>query len=379
MAGLNAVDLPAEAFSSTAKHAELKTLLEAYEAYLVEHQLADRASVFREALEHLDVCPVLPGDHWIELPVVVWAPLERRLLDSLPGTRVTPVGLDVPGLVPRRRAAMLSASVELKKTEAISDAERLAFLTRPGDAPPPRADGTLEMFRAGGKEAEVEEVLRRIQVQGLPLDQVEVACAAPDYAALLWEKAQRHGVPVTVAGGVPITFTRPVRALLAFCEWAEGGYPAVGLRRILQSGDVRVAIAGGPTAGQAARLLARSKATWGRETYAVALVGVAESYRERAADGESEEDERTRCLERAAQAERLSAWIGGLLALLPQRAHRAGRAGRLGGPRDGGARVRPRRGAPSALCRRDPSERSHGGEPLGQERRQEPPLLGTVG
>ena len=143
MAGLNAVDLPAEAFSSAAKHAELQALLEAYEAYLVEHQLADRASVYREALEHLDVCPVLPGDRWVELPVVMWAPLEHRLLDTLPGTRVTPVALDLAGLVPPRRAAMLSAPVELRKAEATSDAERLAFLTRPGDAPPPRADGTL--------------------------------------------------------------------------------------------------------------------------------------------------------------------------------------------------------------------------------------------
>ncbi len=215
MAGLNAVDLPGEAFSSTAKHAELRALLEAYEAYLGERQLADRASVYREALEHLDVCPVLPGDHWIELPVVMWTPLERRLLDDLPGTRVTPVALDLPGLVPPRRAAILSAPVELTKAEATSDAEPLAFLTRPGDAPPPRADGTLEMFRAGGKEAEVEEVLRRIQVQGPPLDQVEVACATQDYAALFWEKAQRHGLPVTVAAGVPITFTRPARAAAA--------------------------------------------------------------------------------------------------------------------------------------------------------------------
>jgi hypothetical protein len=167
MAGLSAIDLPEEAFSSTAKHAELRALLEAYEAYLVEHQLADRASVYREALEHLDVCPVLPGDHRIELPVVMWAPLERRLLDSVPGTRVTPDVLDLPGLVPPRRAAMLSAPVELKKAEGTSDAERLAFLTRPGEAPRSRADGALEMFRAGGKEAEVEEVLRRIQVQGV--------------------------------------------------------------------------------------------------------------------------------------------------------------------------------------------------------------------
>jgi ATP-dependent helicase/nuclease subunit B len=48
------------------------------------------------------------------------------------------------------------------------------------------------------------------------------------------------------------------------------------------------------------------------------LGGVADSYRTRAADAETDEEERTRCLERAAQAERLSAWIAGLLALLPQ-------------------------------------------------------------
>ena len=142
MAGLHAVDLPGEAFASPAKHAELQALLEAYEAYLVEHQLADRASVYREALERLDVCPVLPGDHWIELPVVMWAPLERRLLDTLPGTRVTPVALDVPGLVLPRRAAMLSAPVELTKAEATSDAERLAFLTRPGSGSATRSTGS---------------------------------------------------------------------------------------------------------------------------------------------------------------------------------------------------------------------------------------------
>ena len=141
---------------------------------------------------------------------------------------------------------------------------RTAFLLRPSEAPAPRSDGSLAMFRAGGREAGVEEVLRRVLRDRLPLDHVEVACAQAEHVVLLWEKAQRYEVPVTIGPGLPVTLTRPARALLAFCDWTEGGFAAGALRRMPQSGDVRLDLDDGPSAGQAARLLARSDATWGR-------------------------------------------------------------------------------------------------------------------
>ena len=61
-----------------------------YEQHLATRRLADRADVLREALLHLDVCPIQPADLRIELPTIIWTPLERRLLDALPGARVTP-------------------------------------------------------------------------------------------------------------------------------------------------------------------------------------------------------------------------------------------------------------------------------------------------
>src|SRR5207244_3558095 len=142
----------------------------------------------------MDVGPVLPDDCRIELPGVIWAPFECRLLDRLPGLRLTPRALVLPGLEVPRRLGMLGSPTERVRPILASDAERLALVMEP--AGPATNDGTLEMFRAGGREPEVEEVFRRIAAAGIALDQVEIACPAADHAALVWEKAQRHEWPV---------------------------------------------------------------------------------------------------------------------------------------------------------------------------------------
>lgn len=107
LAGLAAADLPAVAFASGDKYAELRALLAAYEEHLTANRLADTAAVFEKALRQLDVCPIRATDVWMELPGVIWAPLERRFLDALPGRRVHADALEVPGLdVPRRLAVL---------------------------------------------------------------------------------------------------------------------------------------------------------------------------------------------------------------------------------------------------------------------------------
>ena len=315
MAGIAAAALPRDAFTNASKHAELQALLVSYEQHLAARRLADRAEVYREALLHLAVCPIQPGDLRIELPAVIWSPLERQLLDMLPGTRVTPRALDLPGLDVPRRMTSLASPMETVAPAASSNAERLALLMRPTDAP--ANDGTLTMFCAGGCEAEVEEVLRRIAKAGGPLDRVEIACPMPEQAALVWEKAQRHEWPVTIGPGIPAALTRPGRGLLAFCEWVTGGLAASRLRRMLQSGDVRLE-ADGLTAGQAARILSRAEATWGRQTYATALGRLIANLQGRATDPEQSDEARARYTERAAQADRLKRWTAELLALVPE-------------------------------------------------------------
>jgi len=316
LAGVSASTVPREAFASADKHAELCALLAGYEAHLRDRRLADRADVYREAIAHLDLSPVLAGDVRLECPGTVWAPLERRLLDGLGGARLLPRALSLPGLEVPRHVQMLASPVEAVSPAPASDAARLAYVMEPSG--PARGDGTLALFRAGGREAEVEEILRRIAASGAALDQAEVACPTGEDAALVWEKAQRYGWPVTVRPGVPIVFTRPGRALVAFCDWVAGGLAAGALRAMLQSGDVRVDLSDGPSAGQAARLLARSEATWGRATYGAALALLAAESRERAEDSESTDDARQRHGQRAVHAERLERWIADLLGLVPE-------------------------------------------------------------
>ena len=73
----------------------------------------------------------------------------------------------------------------------------------PAAASAPHRAGTITMFRAAGREAEIEHVMRLIAKGGRRLDDVEIACTSIDDAAMVWDKATRHGWPVTLSGGVP--------------------------------------------------------------------------------------------------------------------------------------------------------------------------------
>ncbi|MDO8834888.1 MAG: PD-(D/E)XK nuclease family protein, partial [Vicinamibacterales bacterium] len=306
---------------------ELRAVLGAYERYLTDAHVADMPVVLNEALRHLDWCPILAGDVVVEVPDVLWSPLERRLLNTLPGERIRPRALAPSGGRLPRRAADLGAAVDR--------------VSRPADASPAVAD----MFHAGGRDAEVAEALRRVARCGAALDQSEIVCASPDDAVLVWERVQRLGWPVTVATGIPVTMTRPGRLLLRFVEWVGGNFTASDLRRLLQSGDCAPAAfraddegttesgAGGEgvaadagvstadralTAGQAARLLLKAETTWGRMTYASALGRLARDYEARAADDEASDDDRVWNARKGAQTRMLAAWITGVLATIPE-------------------------------------------------------------
>jgi ATP-dependent helicase/nuclease subunit B len=316
LAGVDPSGVKAGAFGVPAKHAELQALLAAYESWLAQERRADQALIYRTALEHIAECPVRPLDLVIEVLDTVWSPLVRQFIDALPGEHRVRHVAALPGLpLPRRLAA--------SPREEQPTASPLARLMAPPGGQKSRARANLVFFRAGGPEAEVEEVFRRIlHAPGgtRRLDEVEVACALGDYAPLVWQKAERYGWPVTLETGLPGTVTRPVRAMLAWCHWIESGFTASTLRRMLASGDIRVNVEDGPGSGEAARLLRHAAPTWGRATYTLALDALAVSEREKADDPERDDEERRRHAARAVNAERLRDWIGGLLAPIPDTA-----------------------------------------------------------
>ena len=277
----------------------MRTLLGAYERFLASNKRGDAATVYEEAMNHLDWCPIQPQDCWTELPDVVWSPLQRQLIDAMPGERVDTQAVEVEGITRPRR---LVARHDGPQRHAAK-------------APPLQAE-TIDLFHAGGREAEIEEVFRRILKSGLPLDEIEIACASSEHASLAWEKALRHEWPVTIGPGIPVTLTRPGRALLALCEWIESDFHASTLRRLFQSGDVRFPT-DDVTPGQAARLLVKAEAAWGRATYDLSLSHLARSYRAAASNKDLTDDVREGAAAKAARTEALRAWIADLLSRVP--------------------------------------------------------------
>jgi ATP-dependent helicase/nuclease subunit B len=229
MAGLAPDTLTPAAFASPAKHAEFVALLRAYEQFLSDRKRADMATVYQEAVRHPDWCPIQLRDCWTELPDANWNPLQRTLLDSLPGERMEPRAFALAGIdIPRR--LKLRPTLRVRPDVATNS---LAFLmTPPLEAP---SQVGIDLFHAGGREAEIEEVFRRILATGAPLDQVEIACASDAHVGLVWEKALRHDWPVTLGTGIPATFTRPGRALIGLCDWIETDFAAGYFRRLLRA------------------------------------------------------------------------------------------------------------------------------------------------
>jgi ATP-dependent helicase/nuclease subunit B len=314
MAGIRSGDLKETAFTSPKKHVELRALLAAYEKFLVETRRGDMAVVYEEATKHPAWCPIQPEDCWTELPHVVWTPLQRALLDIVPGERITPRVLSLPGApAPQRLEPRQVTSVAPDPQLA-----PLAYLMAPSQHPGPAPQPAIQLFHAGGREAEIEEVFRRILATEAPLDQVEIACASDAHLELVWEKALRHDWPVTLASGIPATRTRPGRALIGFCDWIETDFAAGHFRRLLQSGDMGVETDDeGFTAGQAARVLGRAGAGWGRETYGLALGRLHKAYLARAADPDQSADDRADAQAKAELTAVVLQWITRLVSSVP--------------------------------------------------------------
>jgi ATP-dependent helicase/nuclease subunit B len=312
MAGLKSGDLDPQAFESTVKHAELQALVAAYERYLVENRRGDLATVYEEALDHRDWCPIRDEDCWTELPETSWAPLQIRLFDCLPGEHVVPRSASVRGVsLPRR------FDRRVERCDPDGDATPLACLMTPTTT----AGAGVDLFHAGGREAEVEEVFRRILASGAPLDEIEIACASEAHLSLVWEKALRREWPVTLGPGLPASATRPGRAVLGFCDWIETDFSAARLRRLLESGDMGIEEDDeGFTAGQAAGTLARAEAGWGRATYDLSLARLEKSYSTRATHPDLSDEEREAARERAARTRRVREWTGRLIASVPEEA-----------------------------------------------------------
>ena len=157
-----------DAFANPSKHAELRALAPSVRGEPREPRASPTAPMSTARPWSTWTCArCFRAISGIELPGIAWAPLERRLLDALPGTASGAAALSTfPGSRPR--AACAPSARRWRSSSPRPPPMRSGSpISWSPPAPPPRGDGTLQLFRAGGREAEVEEVFRRIAAAGV--------------------------------------------------------------------------------------------------------------------------------------------------------------------------------------------------------------------
>lgn len=305
MAGIDARSLERARFRDEDKRAQIARILDEYERRLHEAGRIDSARIFARASARLAVSTApLDGPVYL-LPGQTTRGLDGEFLRVLMEQGASVLAADpVFGL--RAPAAWLGSqeadaedalragATPLSWLHDVSGWARAARGSGGGSAAeqPNRAEAdavVLDVFAATSVSTELREVLRRVMSAGLQWDEVEiVATDAVAYGVALDVLAQRLGIPVSHAAGLPASRTRPGRAVAKYLEWVDQGFPADVLRQMIERGDI--ASTDPEVTGVAlARRLRSLKVGRGRNRYEAAL-----ARRERIIEGpQSTEDERT--------------------------------------------------------------------------------------
>lgn len=250
-AGLTADDIDGARFRDEDKRADIGRILREYETRLAASARLDAAGVLDTAVRALAAGAELPQGARIYLaPDRPDHGLAGRLIRLLAegGAAVLPAdpvhGLAEPSGMP---AAWSLPDDDVPRTAAESPLSWLHdpagwSAVAPSSATTPGVDEgnvILDVFAASSVTAELREVLRRAVAAGLRWDEVEIVTTdAAAYGVALDGLARRLGIPVTHAAGLPLNRTRPGRAVSAYLEWVQRGFPADVLRRMLERGDI---------------------------------------------------------------------------------------------------------------------------------------------
>ncbi|MEX1182846.1 MAG: PD-(D/E)XK nuclease family protein [Gemmatimonadota bacterium] len=318
MAGLSADDLERVRFRDEDKRVQIARIMAEYDRLLRTSNRADAAGILAEAIARLEADPGLVERQGpvLIMPGQSMRGLTGRLLELLLAHGAVALAAD-PVIGMAVPPAVLHRQLEPHPTGA------LTWLHDPAARPLHDADiaatgkePAIDLFSATSVDAELREVLRRVIAAGLRWDEVEiVASDAAVYGIALDGLAQRLRIPITLSSGLPITRTRPGRAVAKYLEWVGLGLPAELLRQMLERGDL-AAPAGDATGMALARRLRALRIGRGRYRYEAAF---ARAVSERAASQPtaSREDGAIADERAAAELAALAAVVRPLLDALP--------------------------------------------------------------
>jgi len=290
----------------------------------VEGRLADHATLFRAAREHLAQARWLDGASVLVADDLEPDAVERELLRALAArfevrlvARSRPASLRASGFAgwgARHGIAEVAWSdTELAPLAPPSPPRALARVQARVFDPPEgggERDGSVLLLTAPGETAEVRAIVRvllREAARGVPFEDMAVVLPRPrEYAPLFTDLLGRLGVPCRLHPSLPLRFGRTARSLLLLFRCR--GLPRAEVMELLTFAPIPFAeMLGEDDVARPAQWDALSREVGivsGLERWILGLRGQAESERDQAA-AEAEPDRRERRLRRARDAEAL--------------------------------------------------------------------------
>lgn len=264
LAGLNSHHLVLQHFEDSGKGKLLQDSIEEYLLQLGANKLIDYAELLEIAIRRVKTgTRILSADGLLLLPADVdLHHLEEQLLAAFPVEKVLKLPVDEPAC----------------REPIESDTDLLCWLLAPGEAPAPTASKTVEIVQAVGETNEIRHVLRQCLATGIKLDDVELLHTDPiTYLPLIYETMMTvfgegddigEKLPVTFAEGIPSTYSRPGRALLAWIDWITTGYPQAALWKMIRDGLLEAGAGEERESfGRLANLFRQIPIRFGRERY----------------------------------------------------------------------------------------------------------------
>lgn len=277
LCGVTSEELSPASFVDPRKGKDLKETAARYEKYLTKENCYDYPELLKIAIKVLSKKPSIHEKLYILPSDMPFTPLEREFLDALQGDKKVlphdkPIGLATP-------AGCLESVMSVPSEKIRTNSQRLRWLFEPAGSPGFLKDDSIAIFHGMGRRNEAREVFRRIITAGIKADDVEIVHTSYDnFVPLVHSIATKLGVEVTLEEGLPVSSTRPGRALAGFLSWIASDFEGVKLRRLFASGAVSFAGLDKeiklPLAG---RVLIDSRVGWGKSRYIPALNGFLES------------------------------------------------------------------------------------------------------
>ena len=186
----------------------LQAVREAYQAG--KNSTTDESDLLKLAIQKAGSCDAYGNTRFVVFSSEVFPALDRRLIETVAGDRLTVVHVNSPNGMPAPSQCFSSCGEETDLNTA-----------------------EFRFWRCRGIEAETEAVMRDIISSGKQAEDCAVVFLSPEYQTAIAKSAELFHVPVTISGGIPVRGSSAFAVIHMLSDWEHTDFNAETLRSLI--------------------------------------------------------------------------------------------------------------------------------------------------